>query len=222
MFFLALSCLQGRPMRDALESLLRLRPDGIQLTPGNQPSPDFEQSLRQTKHRKHHGFSPTRWKQAVWRDDGACAVISDSVHAPLMKDPAAATFLDRPNELLPVLETMYPGYALGSGQALDDAMNRSLRLAVDISHVFLQRHAGVIGEATWARLQDYEHIAEVHVSRNDGRSDAHLPLTADTFGLEWALARLRAGTPVILESYFHRLPEPARQAQCALFEEARA
>lgn len=222
MFFLALSCLQGRPMRDAADALLALEPDGLQLTPGNQPDPALEAELiaRGTRTRTHHGFSFSVWKQTVWRDDGSCAVTSDSVHAPLVSSPAASRYRSRPR--VPVLETMYPGYALGCGAELEAAMNEKRTLAVDVSHVFLQQHAGVIAASTWKRLQDYEHIAEVHVSRNNGRTDAHQPLTADTFGLAWALAKLKAGTPVILESYFHRVSNDARREQCRLFERVRS
>jgi hypothetical protein len=219
MLLLALSCLQGRPMGAALDALLALEPDGVQLTPGNQPTAGFDQQVATLRTRTHHGFSFTHWKASVWRDDGSCAAASDSVHPPLSKHPAYSRFLDAPK--LPVLETMYPGNGLGTGAELDEAMRRGLELAVDVSHVFIQLAAGVIAESTWRRLQDYAHVAEVHVSRNDGRSDAHLPLTETTFGLEWALERLRAGTPVILESYFHRVGDDARRAQVALFDEAR-
>jgi hypothetical protein len=217
MFFLALSCLQGRPMASALASLLELRPDGVQLTPGNQPTRGFADAVRGLNVRTHHGFHFEQWKQRVWNDDGSCAVQSASVHPPVRSAlPDWA-----PCEGLPVLETMYPGSALGRGAELDHAMSLGLPLAVDVSHVFMQFHAGVIGEATWKRLQDYEHVAEVHVSRNDGRSDQHLSLTAATFGLEWAREKLKAGTPVILESYFHRASDDSRRAQCALFDGVR-
>jgi sugar phosphate isomerase/epimerase len=206
-------------MDAALERLLALRPDGVQLTPGNMPTPGFAARVEALRTRTHHGFSFTHWKRAVWNDDGSCAVTSDSVHPPRATHAAAARFLEA--ERLPVLETMYPGYALGSGPELELAMQRGLSLAVDVSHVYLQQTAGLLGEATWRRLQDYPHIAEVHVSRNGGHRDAHLPLTAGTFGLGWALARLRAGTPVIFEAYFHRLSPEAQQAQVALFDEVR-
>lgn len=203
----------------ALDALLALSPDGVQLTPGNQPTAGFAARLEGLRTRTHHGFSLTHWKRSVWRDDGCCAVDSDSVHPPVATHPAFARFLEQP--ALPVLETMYPGQGLGTGEALELAMARGLALAVDVSHVFIQRTAGVLSEATWRRLQDYERIAEVHVSRNDGRRDAHLPITADTFGLSWALERLRAGTPLILESYFHRVAADARRAQVAFFDGAR-
>ena len=45
MLMLALSCLQGRPMQAAAEDLLGLDPDGLQLTPGNVPTPGFERWL---------------------------------------------------------------------------------------------------------------------------------------------------------------------------------
>jgi hypothetical protein len=219
MLYLALSCLQGRPMNAALDELLALGPDGVQLTPGNQPTPHFAQRVHGLRVRTHHGFSFTQWKQAVWRGDGPCAVQSDSVHPPLEANaPAFHQALEHPH---PTLETMYPGYHLGRGEHLDALMSRGEPLAVDVSHVFLQREAGVLTEGTWKRLQDYPRVVEVHVSRNDGCRDAHLPVTPDTFGLAWALARLRAGTPVILESYFHRLGADARRQQCAVFDEVR-
>ncbi len=219
MLYLALSCLQGRPMSGALDELLALGPDGVQLTPGNHPTPRFAERVAAVRTRTHHGFSFTHARHAVWRDDGRCAVSSDSVHPPQRTHPAAATFFDAEH---PVLETMYPGYALGSGSELEAAMSRGLPLAVDVSHVFLQREAGVLGEATWRRLQDYARVVEVHVSKNDGRTDAHQPLTAETFGLEWARAKLRGGTPVIVESYLHRSPADARRAQVALFDQDRS
>lgn len=202
-------------MGDALTQLLRLGPDGVQLTPGNQPTADFERQLQGVRTRTHHGYAPRLWKSTVWNEDGTCAVDSDSVHPPR----AGRRFALEGG--VPVLETMYPGYALGCGAELDAAMDRRLPLAVDVSHVFLQREAGVLSAATWRRLQDYEAVAEVHVSRNAGRLDSHLPLTAETFGLEWALQKLRAGTPVILESYLHRVSPAGRRAQCALFDGAR-
>ncbi len=217
MFFLALSCLQGRPMADAAAELWALGPDGLQLTPGNQPTPGFSPP---GPTRTHHGFAVTHWRQDVWGEEGGCLVASDSVHPPLVTESAAGRFLEVDGPL-PILETMYPRYALGTGAELEHAMNRGLRLAVDVSHLFLQLEAGVLTKQTWARLQDYAHIAEVHVSRNNGRTDAHQPLTADTFGLEWAREQLRAGTPVVVESYFHRLGADARRAQCALFDRDR-
>lgn len=218
MLFVALSSLQGRPMGAAFDALTSLGADGIQLTPGNQPTADFAERAAGVPTRTHHGFAFRRWKQNVWAPDGRCLVDSDSVHPPLEgKDGFDGWWAWlRAQEKPPIVETMYPGYALGHGALLDEAMDAQLQLAVDVSHVFIQRHAGAISEATWARLQNYPHIAEIHVSKNPGTTDAHQPLTATTFGLEWAKAKLRAGTPVILESYFHRLNHDQRRAQVDL------
>src|SRR5688572_12984440 len=122
MFFLALSCLQGRPMGRAFDDLAALAPAGVQLTPGNMPTPDFEQRVRSSSLavRTHHGFAWKAWKsRRLWSDDGACVVRSDSVHPPAADAPAAARFLDwcEATPGAPVVETMYPGYALGDGAA---------------------------------------------------------------------------------------------------------
>jgi hypothetical protein len=58
----------------ALRALLELRPDGVQLTPGNQPTHQFERLLDGVTTRTHHGFEPRVWKRTVWNDDGSCAV----------------------------------------------------------------------------------------------------------------------------------------------------
>lgn len=196
----------------AFEALARLGPDAVQLTPGNPPTRGFTPSLPV---RTHHGFAFDAWKRPVWAEDGRCLVDSDSVHPPVGAGDAWWRWV-LAQEAPPVLETMYPGNGLGTGAALDQAMDAGLALAVDVSHVFIQFHAGVIGARTWARLQDYGRIAEVHVSQNPGTTDAHQPLTANAFGLAWAKAKLKAGTPVILESYFHRLSHDRRRAQVDL------
>lgn len=191
--------------------------DGVQLTPGNMPTPGFEARVRASGRatRTHHGFSFHAFKtRQLWADDGRCLVASDSVHPPATGAAACEHFLDAPG--LPVLETMYPGWGLGDGTALARAMAQGLPLAVDVSHLFIQRAHGVLDDATLARVLDYDHIAEVHVSANDGRHDQHRPLAPDSFGLAWARARLAAGTPVILECYFHELSPSARQRQIEL------
>jgi sugar phosphate isomerase/epimerase len=218
MVFLALSCLQGRPMDAALAALAELEPDGVQLTPGNQPTPDFAKKLKRTKlaTRTHHGFSFTAFRtRDVWADDGRCLAESDSVHPPASNAKASEHYFEkRPAEL--VLETMYPSYALGSGDELERAMALHVPLAVDVSHLFIQRTQGVLSEATLRRVLDYDNVHEVHVSANDGRRDLHAPLTPRTFGLEWAHERERTGVPLILECYFHRLSLGERARQLAL------
>jgi hypothetical protein len=214
---LALSCLQGRPMDRAFAELLLPGVDGVQLTPGNMPTAGFEDHVRRSGHatRTHHGFTFRAFKtREVWADDGRCLVASDSVHPPRAGTAAAARYLD--HERLPVIETMYPGWELGDGPALAHAMASRLALAVDVSHLHIQREQGLLDDTTLARILDYDRIAEVHVSANDGRRDQHRPLTATSFGLAWARARLAAGTPVVLECYVHRLSLAERQRQIDL------
>src|SRR5689334_18187506 len=101
-------------MGNALEQLLELGPDGVQLTPGNLPTEDFAARLSEVAHRTHHGFTFRALRtRDVWSTDGRCLVQSDSVHPPAATHAGAQSFLER--EELPVLETMYPGYALGTG-----------------------------------------------------------------------------------------------------------
>lgn len=217
--FLALSCLQGRPMRWAFDEL-RAPGLGIQLTPGNEPSKGFEAHVARSgvPVRTHHGFSYAFRQSRVWADDGALLARSHSVHPPKSDTPAASGFdawLERADASI-VLETMYPGYRLGTGAELERAMTLDRPLAVDVSHLFIQRTAGVLGDATLRRLFDYSNVVELHVSQNDGRHDSHRLLRPDAFGLEWALERARTGVPLIHEAYLHRASAAARKAQLEL------
>ncbi|MBX2798682.1 MAG: hypothetical protein KTR31_13455 [Myxococcales bacterium] len=202
--YLAMSCLQGRPMAAAFDALCALQPDGIQLTPGNLPTPSFHDHVHRcaVPTRTHHGFAFDARRQPVWID-GRCVVSADSVHpTPGMQLPVG-----------PALETMYPGHPLGDDDALQHAMADGLRLAVDVSHAFIGMSQGVLTDRVWRRLMDYDRIVEVHVSANDGRHDTHRPIEPDTFGLDWAREREQAGVPVVLESYFHKLDRGERQRQ---------
>lgn len=194
-------------MAAAFDELARLG-HGIQLTPGNLVTRDFAAHVAASgvATRRHHGFSFTERVTDVWRD-GACVVGSESVHPPRAGE---AWQTDA------IVEVMYPGYELGTGDAVERAMADQRVLAVDVSHVFLQRAHGAMTEATWRRLADYDRIAEVHVSANQGRADTHQPITAATFGLAWARERLAAGTPTILESYMHKQRDADRHAQLDL------
>jgi hypothetical protein len=214
MLFVAMSSLQGRPMAAAFDELATLGANGavgIQLTPGNLPTPAFAAHVAASgvATRTHHGFAWDARVAPVWQD-GACVVAADSVHPPL-----AGEAIDW-DGALPVLEVMFPGYALGSGEAVERAMADGRALAVDVSHVFIQRTAGVMTDATWRRLADYDRIAEVHVSANAGTHDSHQPLHAGAFGLSWARARLAAGTPTVVECYMHKLSVAERRAQLDL------
>jgi hypothetical protein len=213
---LALSCLQGRPMRAAFDELAALA-DSVQLTPGNHPTPGFAAHVAAhvSAHRTmpHHGFSFTARRTRVWGDDGRALVADRSVHPPPLTDAWL------PDDTV-VHETMYPGMHLGDAVALRAAMARGLRLAVDVAHLHIQRATGALDEATLARVYDYDRIAEVHVSASDGRRDLHAPLAASSFGLGWARARLAAGTPVVLECYMHRMARDDRARQVALVRAA--
>lgn len=211
--FVALSCLQGRPSIAAFDELATLG-TGIQLTPGNLPDPRFAAHVAaaSTATRRHHGFSYDMRVRQVW-SGGACTTDAESVHPPKAGEPWRA-WLERAGSP-PIVEVMYPGYELGTGDEVERAMADGLVLAVDISHAFIQLTAGAMSDATWRRLQDYERIAEVHVSANRGRNDTHQPIATDTFGLAWARER-RAHVPVVLECYMHRLSCVQRRAQLAI------
>ena len=92
-------------------------------------------------------------------------------------------------------------------------MDAGRHLAVDVAHLGIQTYHGVLTDRTLRRLLDYERVAEVHVSTSDEHRDSHGPLTDTTWGVEWARERLRAGTPVILECYMHKLAEEQRLEQ---------
>ncbi|MEZ4297331.1 MAG: hypothetical protein R3B70_20370 [Polyangiaceae bacterium] len=302
MLYLAMSCLQGRPQMAAYLALARLGADGIQLTPGNHPSPGFKAFLRGSRlsFRVHDGFSWHAYRAPTTRDDGTLVRPDHegpwSLHPPEMPSPESASPRQGPWSLHPpempspkrlfssgagaqppqrphvgspgraphrstpprnqtaqldaflgdvaspepapcsstsprdltdqldsflgaaasegaIVETMYSGYLLDTGEALCHAMDRGARLAVDIAHLHLQETAGQLDPGVRRRLEEYDGVAEVHVSANDGRSDAHRPLRADSPGLGWAHARLRAGTPVVLECYMHRLSDDERRRQ---------
>jgi hypothetical protein len=214
MLFAALSSLQGRPMTDAFDELAALGV-ALQLTPGNHPTPGFRAHVAASGvvTRRHHGFSFDARRTAVWLD-GACVTDAESVHPPEAGAPWRAWYEAAP--VRPILEVMHPGFALGTGDEVERAMDEALPLAVDISHVHIQRTQGVMADRTWRRLRDYAGIAEVHVSANLGRHDSHAPLQATTFGLAWARERLAGDDPVVFESYLHRLSTGEREAQLAL------
>jgi hypothetical protein len=216
MLVVALSCLQGRPMRAAFDELLPLA-DGVQLTPGNVPTPGFAE--RAAGSLVHHGFAFDRRRTAVWGARAKPLVTKRSVHAPEASEASFAELQAAVDEIRAaelVLETMYPGFSLGSGDELAWAMAARLPLAVDISHLAIQRAAAALGDAALAEICDYDRIAEIHVSQSDGVHDRHAPLSASTFGLEWARERQRAGTPIVLECYMHRLSPDERRRQIEL------
>ena len=220
--FLATSCLQGRPLFQAVNELLRLQPRGLQLTPGHILGTSVESRVCSlgVELRTHHGFSWTKRRQPVWDVSGGLQLLveSDSVHPPRQESISWAGFatwiecLDDPV----TLETMYPGYHLGCGSELDWVMGRGVQLAVDVSHLHIQRTAQVLGDGVLRRLLDYDRIIEIHVSDNNGQRDQHRCLSSSSFGLEWARERAADGIPLILESYFHKISEGKRSQQMSL------
>jgi hypothetical protein len=207
--YLALSCFQGRRMSDAAETLAALAPGGVglQLTAGCAPSPINVACPLRT----HHGFSYRALRAQVW-DGGTLVWHGDSVHPPLQRQ--VPDDWQTPDDV--VLETMYPGYAaLANGDQIAAAMDEGRWLAVDIAHLAIQMHHGLLSPSVLHRLLDYARIAEVHVSTSRESRDTHAKLSATTWGVEWARARLAAGTPVILECYMHKLSHEERLEQIA-------
>lgn len=221
MLYLALSCLQGRPMQWAAEELLELGAVGLQLTPGNVPTPNFWQWLQdyQVDSRTHHGFHYRALKCKVWNENAECLPKSHSVHPPPLTDSMVEVWRKKLaagaySHIL--LETMYPGYCLGDGEEIARAMAMEVKLAVDVSHIYMQLCQGSLSPQIWRRLQDYEQIGELHLSANNGQADIHQPLTDRSFGLDWVRERAADGTPVILECYMHRLGDRQRKQQLDL------
>ncbi len=209
MLYLALSCFQGRTMGDAARTLVALAPGriGLQLTPGCAPSAiDVECPVR-----THHGFTPLALRARVW-DGGTLCWHGDSVHPPQERE--VPDDWRAPEDL--VMETMYPGYAaLANGDQISEAMDAGRWLAVDVAHLGIQMHRGVLPEPVLRCLLDYKRIAEVHVSTSREARDTHAELTDETWGVEWARERLAEGTPVVLECYMHKLTHEQRLEQIA-------
>ena len=136
--FLALSCLQGRPMQQAFDDLVQLEPDGMQLTPGNAPTESFAEHVADSglPSCTHHGFHYRRLRQPVWSSDAGLLCASTSVHPPSHKTVDEDTFFHVWEESQdPIFEVMYGDYALGPGERLNQAMDAGISLAVDICHI---------------------------------------------------------------------------------------
>jgi hypothetical protein len=209
MLYLALSCFQSRRMSDAAQTLAALAPGrvGLQLTPGCVPGPiDVDCPVR-----THHGFSHRALRARVW-DVGTLVWHGDSVHPPLVREVPEGW--QAPEDV--VMETMYPGYAaLANGGQIAAAMDAGRWLAVDVAHLGIQMYHGILAKPVLHRLLDYQRVAEVHVSTSREARDTHARLTSSTWGIEWARARLAAGTPVVLECYMHKLSHEERLEQVA-------
>ncbi len=217
--FLASSCLQGQPLTEVVSVCASLGVAHLQLCPGNLPGLAAKAAAETLTTRTHHGFSWSRLHVPVWNADGTAAIEADSLHPP--KHGAvdeAAWWRGLEDHRHGVIEVMYPPYLLGDDASIVRALAAKAMLAIDVSHLHLLHVQGVLSAATFRKLAAYEHVAEVHVSNNDGRSDQHRPIDRDTFWLGWALERRAGGVPMVLECYMHRLPHHARLAQLDLLE----
>lgn len=196
-------------MSEAAEILVALAPGrvGLQLTPGCAPSPIGVQCPMRT----HHGFTYRALRAQVW-DGGTLVWHGDSIHPPQQRD--VSDDWQPPDDV--VMETMYPGYAaLANGDQIATAMDAGRWLAVDVAHLDIQLHHGVLAKTVLQRLMKYERVAEVHVSTSREARDTHARLSNVTWGIEWAREHLAAGTPVILECYMHKLSHEERLEQIA-------
>jgi sugar phosphate isomerase/epimerase len=205
-------------MQAAAKELAGLGPVGIQLTPGCAPTGGFREWIdaQALATRTHHGFCWHALRRAVWDEAGNLCTADDSVHPPRSDTAAAKSFWDTAPSAPTLFETMYPGYVLGNGAELERAMDARLGLAIDVSHLFIQRESGVLSDRALRRTFDYDNIGEVHVSANDGRSDQHRAIGTRTFGLAWAIERTSAQVPLVLESYMHKLSFDDRRMQVEL------
>ena len=204
-------------MDAAFDELAALGAQGIQLTPGNAPTPQFAAHVARSKlpYRIHHGFSWLKRRRPVWNEKDL-VTHADSVHPPeTMAEREWQAWLEDYADSHPILEIMTPGNRLGSSSEIMHAMERGVRLALDLSHLHILRCQGVLSDQDTRDLLNYEHIAEVHVSHDNGERDAHTSLTADTYGLAYARERI-GELPVVLEGYMHKLPTDLRQEQLAL------
>lgn len=219
----ALSCLQGRQADRAAVELLELDVDGLQLTAGCAPVAGLADELARSgiAVRTHHGYSEHALRRRVWMPDGALASRQDSIHPPRAKH-AGAFFaaVERGDLDSTIVEVMYPGYTLGDDASIEAVLEAGVLLAVDVSHLHIARTQRTVSARVEARLREYEHIGEVHVSANDGRRDSHDPIDTDSYGLGWAGEQYRAGTPVVVESYLHHLDAGGRRRQFDLVRAA--
>lgn len=205
-------------MQQAFDSLVLLNPDGIQLTPGNHPTSEFAAYVKKSgiPVRTHHSFAFDAVKRDFYRFDGSTQARTEpwSVHPPLRQTNIEHEhWFAHTSTATHATEVMYPGHWLGTGAELERAMDAGFRLAVDISHLYIQRCAGVLTDKILDRLLDYDRVEEVHVSRNNGQHDLHMPIQSTSYLLDWARARLLANTPTVIECYMHRLSLDARVEQ---------
>jgi hypothetical protein len=215
--YLALSCFQGQEQIEAYNKLLKLKPDGIQLTPGNKVSANFKEH-QTIPYRLHHAFSWTKVKDPIYDNTGKICrkVLSNqSIHPPVIKD-YKNTFKFWLNQLTDeIVELMFPTYYGGNEEEINDILDNKQKIAVDISHLYICQKKSTITEATLRRIFNYSNISEIHVSQNDGTRDSHSPITKDCPFISWAKEKAQ-DTPIVFESYFLKISEKEQLQQVNL------
>ncbi|MCA9569138.1 MAG: hypothetical protein KC656_14920 [Myxococcales bacterium] len=216
--FLAASCAQGATQIEGLKALLRLQPAGLQLTPGWFPVPGFRELLDRVRLpvRLHDGFSWTAYRRPVWGEGRLLlgrAGAGHSLHPP--RRPWEG-WLETAVQAGYAVEVMPPGRALSTAPELERALELRAPLALDIAHLHLLALAGV-SDRVLRRILDSPDVAEVHVSASDGRVDAHLPATRDSWLAGWALERKADGVPLIVECRFQGLDPGERERALEAF-----
>lgn len=201
--------------KQAYLQLMSLGVDGIQLTPGNKPDGLDVLTLPNVSY--HHGFTFRSKRQKVWDTDGTCLVENQTVHPPdFIKEAVNKytwfNYINEHPEI--VLETMYPArgsdYPLSDSNSLNWAMDNNRPLAVDISHLKIQKE---LDNKTLNRLLNYDNIREIHVSDNNGQHDSHIAICDNTYLLSWAKERPEVK---VLECYMHRMSEQEREKQICI------
>lgn len=196
-------------MRQAVNELMELRPDGIQLTPGNYPDAGFKEWFLAQKipYKLHHGFDWHKRRREVWVGKECRALPGATVHPPkrVTQGPLPSHLLESSH----TLETMYPGYYLGDFADLDLLIKHERPLAVDVSHLFLYERK----TAACRSVATYPNIEEIHISQSYRQRDAHKPICENTFGLRWAVEH---AAPIVLECYMHKLNKKQRLEQIGL------
>lgn len=223
--FLALSCLQQRPMQQAFDQLSELSPDGIQLTPGNFPTKNFENYVKQSslEIKTHQGFSFTSRVSKVWSDFGPhdhpkLLVDSDSVHPPVV---ARYQRLDY-RKYNTTIEIMYPSkhhYDLQDTETISKAIDNGTPLAVDVSHLNIinNYYTNSCTDYFLDKLFNYSNLKEIHISSNQGRYDTHQPITKDSYLVRDAVKIAnKRNIPIIVECYMHKLDNKQRRDQLDL------
>ena len=205
MFYIALSSLQGKSQIEAYDQIIKLNPEGIQLTPGNKVDENFKEHIT-IPYRLHHCFSWIKPRRNLYGQDAKPINVeyNQSIHPPMLKDFPNLNFKNWIENLDDyILEVMYPDYYGGNDEQINQILDLKFRIAVDISHLYILKCKEAITDSTLNRILNYDRVEEVHVSHNKGRADTHQPINVNTPFLSWV--KERKDLAIVYESYFHRL-----------------